>query len=281
VGIWLPDAVPLLTGAHNRLVRADWPAEVDLAPLESRELSAAERESAIAGWTGRMNGEYVAAAHFSQLASALLVAGVPIEVSACVSRIVGDELRHAELCARVVRHLGGDPAFRWEESPLLDFSGAEPLRAIFRHILGLACLSETVSLAILDRNLAAAEEPVAEVLRRIRADEAFHAEAGWAVAALVASWLPEGTVAAEIPRAQQALDDEFSLPIPADARTTTALLRLGSIAAEAYAAVVDGAKASAIARLATLPGAQAAQGAHAAQGAQIAQGAEPVRASTA
>ena len=264
--IWLPDPVPVLSGAYGRLIRADWPADVDLSPLADRELSPAERESAIAGWTGRLNGEYVAAAHFSQLASALLVAGVPIEISACMSRIVGDELRHAELCARVVRHLGGEPCYRWEQSPLLDFGDAEPLQAIFRHVLGLACLSETVSLAILDRNLAAADEPIADVLRRIRADEAFHAEAGWAVATLVAEWLPEGAVIAEIPRAIRALDDEFLRPVPGDARTTPALESLGSLAAEAYASVVDVAKAAAIARLAALPGAH---------------GAEPARASTA
>lgn len=234
--IWTPGEASLLKGAHDRLIKGDWPAEVRVA-FHAPELSAEELAAAKGGWQRRLNGEYLAAAHFSQLTSALLVAAVPLEFTTCFSRIVLDELRHADLCGRVLTCLGGVPALEWEVPPLLDFTGADAILVLYRHVLGLACLSETVSFHVLGMNLAAAEEPaIQEVLRRIRADEAFHSQIGWPLARFLAERIGTDAARAEIPAALAAVRQEFALNVPKGARLTPGLRRLGSVSPEEYEA---------------------------------------------
>src|SRR6185295_18656952 len=59
------------------------------------------------GWTQSGFREYASAASFAEIASCLLAAGAPIDLTAAAGDFVVDEVTHAELSARVAMPLGG------------------------------------------------------------------------------------------------------------------------------------------------------------------------------
>jgi hypothetical protein len=109
--------------------------------------------------------------------------------------------------------LGGNPTFNWEVSPLLEYPDAEDLLpSLFRHMLGVVCFSETVSLRILELHLGAAKEkPIVEVLNRIKLDESLHAEVGWPMAAHLAQRLDIQVLERELQNALLGVEKEFEI----------------------------------------------------------------------
>src|SRR6187200_3408196 len=68
-------------------------------------------------WAFRARAEVEAAARFSRLASRLSDVGARVEVVRMAESASSDEVRHAELCAELVRHFGGDPPARAAAHP--------------------------------------------------------------------------------------------------------------------------------------------------------------------
>src|SRR5262249_6176512 len=94
---------------------------------------------------------------------------------------VVDELRHARLCAAIVQALGGQaraPMVESEDIPRHDGVGA--LEGLLRNILDVACLEETVGVAVLEnRYRHARESTFRRVIAEILDEEIGHSRLGW------------------------------------------------------------------------------------------------------
>src|SRR5262249_47689565 len=66
------------------------------------------RQAAVAEWTGRMVDEQASSRLFAGLLPQMMRAGVDAQFQAAAADAVVDELRHARLCAAIIRALGGE-----------------------------------------------------------------------------------------------------------------------------------------------------------------------------
>jgi len=133
-------------------------------------------------WTLRSEEERRSAAVFSDLLALLADAEVPLDVLVEVHAIVGDEIRHAQMCADMARTLGA-PRPR---SQLLPRVGLEPItteerrRRALEIVLVEGAIGETISSALFAAGRRSTEEPQARAtLSRILEDEARHARCFW------------------------------------------------------------------------------------------------------
>lgn len=139
------------------------------------------------GWRARMVHEHHSAAVFSRLLPQLMAAGADLEFKTTVLRMSMDELRHASLCAGVVRLLGGEPEAETdlETQPLPAHEDATPRVAALRNVMFVGCMSETVSIALLTEERELTREPViVRVVDQLAADEVLHAKLGWSYLAV-------------------------------------------------------------------------------------------------
>lgn len=133
-------------------------------------------------WTLRSEEERRSAAVFSDLLALLADGEVPLDVLREVHGVVGDEIRHAQMCADMASALGA-PRPR---SQLLPRAGLEPITAEERRrraleiVLVEGAIGETISSALFAAGRRSTEEPQARAtLSRILADEAIHARCFW------------------------------------------------------------------------------------------------------
>lgn len=139
------------------------------------------RRAAIVTWRARMENEHASARVFTALAAQLEAAGLhhaAIEVAA----FADEEIAHGARCGAVVEALGGlavGEAHAAETFP--QHADACSLReAALRNVLAVACLSETVAVALIGAERAAMPEgPLRELLTSIWSDEIGQARFGW------------------------------------------------------------------------------------------------------
>jgi hypothetical protein len=151
-------------------------AAVDLLDPEPRSAVAAM-------WANRSAAELRVAAAFAAIAGALFEVGADPQVLAIVSRAVGEEVRHAEICRRIASRYQGTPV-AWPSpaaATLPQHEGATPNVCCAMHMIGMCCLNETIAGAYLQSCFAAAEAPLAKAaLSELLSDEIDHARVGWA-----------------------------------------------------------------------------------------------------
>ncbi len=135
-------------------------------------------------WGLRAQAEYRSAAITAQLLHWLIQAGLSQELLETATRIVGDELVHAQLCADVVEALGDD----WSPVPTevhhleMPRSPHGLMASILDSLLPNFLLGETLAVPLFNAMRIGAEQPqVVAALTRILADEAVHRAFGWAV----------------------------------------------------------------------------------------------------
>jgi hypothetical protein len=138
-------------------------------------------ERARTWWLQMMRTEYESASTFVEMAVALRAINDPIDIQAVVLRMSQDELRHAEISARVVTALGGEalisPAPSRRAGPHPDCG---PEEAALRAVIFGCCLSETVNAARLAKRYAETADPfIREAFRLLLADERLHAQFGY------------------------------------------------------------------------------------------------------
>lgn len=156
-----------------------WPAGGELLADDAR--AGLPLEIARAMWTQTAWSEYASAAAFAEIAAALLACGAPIDLVAAAGDFVVDELVHAEAAARVAGAVGGAVALEVALDRLVRPPAARaPLAAAAELIVRNCCVGEalTVPMLKLSRQVAGAGL-IADVLGRIVADEASHAQLGW------------------------------------------------------------------------------------------------------
>jgi hypothetical protein len=126
--------------------------------------------------------ELEAAERFRALAATLAASGASSRIVALAERAAADELRHASLCRQLVEHFGGrppqDPAI--VVHPLAP-PGVEIEQRLLYEVVALACVTETLSTALLAELVRAARDPVCKrALGSILRDEVRHSRLGWA-----------------------------------------------------------------------------------------------------
>ena len=196
-----------LGGAHRHQVHRDpWPAFESFDPTA---WTLEQRRTAAIQWAGRARNEHGSVQQFGQLTEVMASACVEIELLGVLARMITDEVRHAELCARMAVALwpeglasetqvyawpqprppwpdGPSPRERLEPEPRLAWAA--------RAILTACCLGETLSKPMLDALVIVTTEPIAEgVSRQILRDEHLHATFGFEALALIWPRLSDGS----------------------------------------------------------------------------------------
>lgn len=150
----------------------------------------ADIDAARLAWAGRIVDEYRSVAMFSELLHLLADMEAPYPALCTVHRLIGDELRHTELTARVVGWLGGhaDLAIDLANCGLAPREADEsPLDRALMLVARELVIGEQESIYALAAYRDATSEPAIKgVLELVLLDEVRHAAAGRALYALLA-----------------------------------------------------------------------------------------------
>jgi hypothetical protein len=133
-------------------------------------------------WTNGVFTEYASAAAFSELTTAMLQCGAPIDLVAMSADIAVDELFHVELSARLTMELGGAVPLDFDLANVAPKTtpGLRPLLRAAEIALTTSCVSESLSVPAMARSRALATEPlIRAVMERLLADEGPHARLGF------------------------------------------------------------------------------------------------------
>jgi len=144
-------------------------------------------------WATSASVEYNSASTFIEMAASLRALGDPIDVQAVALRMAQDELRHAMICARVARAMGGEPVFAGpNEFHVGPHADCGPEENALRHVIFGCCLSETVNAARLAKRYTETGDAfVREAYRSLLADERLHAQFGFFYLEHRRDWLRE------------------------------------------------------------------------------------------
>lgn len=143
-------------------------------------------------WLSRMVSEHRSTAVFAGLAAQLMAASAPLDFTAMALSMAQDELRHTELCADVVRAMGGEARCEADLTfAALPMHGrVTPEERALRNVVYGSCLSEMVNSARFVDALEEITEPVTrDATRRLLADEVEHARFGFSYLDAMAPWL--------------------------------------------------------------------------------------------
>lgn len=156
-------------------------AKTEALELEALDLTPEERQLAIMTWQQRMRNEHVSARVFAALIPQLMRAGINDGRLSEVAAMIEEELHHARLCASAAMALGGSAVTDLGTLPEVPrHEDAEPLEALLRNVISIACVSETIAVAQIQAEWeAAGPASLSALLRSILADEVGHARFGW------------------------------------------------------------------------------------------------------
>lgn len=151
-----------------------------------------DREAAQLGWALRIVDEYRSAVRFTTLLGDLLAIEAPYPALAAVQRLIGDELRHARLCARFSAAFGPLSELRVDLSDL-GWPGAPraPHERALEIVVRELSIGEGESIACMRSYRRAATDPAAiAVLDALLVDEARHFGTGQHLEALFLTTYP-------------------------------------------------------------------------------------------
>jgi hypothetical protein len=176
---WWLSGTPL-EAEHARLMRRR-AAPIPWSASTAAALTPAERARLGGTWTRRAQAEYLAVTTFSVLAIDLVAAQAPADVLSLCLRAGIDEVRHAELCLRMVEIYTGRRIIPPDVmSSLPDDVERTPLDQAIANTLLVSCVSETYATTVLAATREVTSDPTADaVLTSIYSDEVMHARLGW------------------------------------------------------------------------------------------------------
>jgi hypothetical protein len=194
----------LLRGKQRRRLLRD---PVSTPPLPERA-----RRRAAQVWAERHAFELEAAQRFDWLASEFDAVGASSTVRQLAERAADEERRHAELCATLSLYFGeadvrsGPPVVR-RVAP----AGLERKDALIYDVVALACVTETLSTALLGALVDRASDSLARrTMHSILRDEVRHSRLGWAYLAEAPSSRAMEAVSAHLPAMlRSTLSDEL------------------------------------------------------------------------
>ncbi len=176
---WWLSGTPL-EAEHHRLMRRR-AVPIPWAESTAAALEPAERARLAATWTRRSEAEYLAISTFSVLAIDLTAARAPADVLSLCLRAGIDEIRHAEMCMRMVELYSGERKLPpVSMSSLPDDPSRPKLHQALANTMLVSCVSETYATTVLSATRDLTKDPAAHaVLTAIYSDEVMHARLGW------------------------------------------------------------------------------------------------------
>jgi hypothetical protein len=149
---------------------------IDFSALDIAALPAGLVEEARVVWADRVRTEYQSIQIATRFLGEALAAGEPLDGVRRVSEVVGEEIRHTELCGRMCAALGGAASAPGDVASPLDNLHEVPLdERVIASAISLFLIAETFSVGYLRDLEARAGHPVTRaVLRAIAGDEAEH-----------------------------------------------------------------------------------------------------------
>lgn len=179
VSRWWLSGTPLET-EHQRLMRRR-AVPVPWAETTAAALTPDERARLGETWTRRAAAEYLAVSTFAVLAIDLVAAAAPADVLSLCLRAGIDEVRHAELCLRMIEIYAGKRVLPPPGmSSLPDDPKRPKLHQALANTMLVSCVSETYATTVLSATRDLTVDPTAqEVLTSIYSDEVMHARLGW------------------------------------------------------------------------------------------------------
>lgn len=192
----LRSAERLFARLHRSLLDAHTPA-IPWQALDPSVLDDETREATRRAWAARVLAEYRSLAVFTEVLARMPEAGAPLPAITSLTRLIQDEARHTELCARMAEALGGTHDCTLPPEALRVSSGRlRPALFIARQAVSMFCVGEAASVALLDELLAGVTDRcAAAVLRVIRRDERLHERYGLALARWAIARLDEDELA--------------------------------------------------------------------------------------
>jgi hypothetical protein len=156
----------------------------DWTRLDAGTLDDSVREELRRAWSARVVAEYRSMVVFSEMIARLPEAGMPLEVSCAASRLLSDEARHVDLCAKVADRLGGSADAMVTRAELrFSDEGLSAELFVARWTLSMMCVGECASVGLLKALADAADDPcISQVLDTLYRDEVLHDKFGWALA---------------------------------------------------------------------------------------------------
>ena len=144
-------------------------------------------ESARYAWASRAGSEYRSLIVFGELIARFGEMNLPLEVTSSASRLLTDEARHTELCARLADAFGGQQGSELAPGDVkLERRDLPAHLFVARWTASMFCIGESASVGILQTLLQHTTNPCIEaVLRILLRDEILHDRFGWALARLV------------------------------------------------------------------------------------------------
>ncbi len=161
--------------------------------LDPSVLPPGDIEIARRAWAARTVAEYRSMMVFGEIIARLPELRLPLEVMSAASRLLQDEARHTELCARVADALGGHEGVSLDASDLrLSRDGLSAQLFVARWTASMFCVGEASSVGLLRALIEHTTDPaIGVVLRILHRDEQLHDRFGWALARIVLVGLTE------------------------------------------------------------------------------------------
>ncbi len=182
----------------NQVHRDPWP---DFEAFDPSRYPHELRRRAAWQWIARAQAEHGSVHQFSAVTHALCEARAPMELLGALARLITDEVRHVELCARAALAIfpeGDDDFFRWRtprapwpDPPRIvaDEREAGELRLrgwAARAILTACALGETLSEPMLEALAVVSTDPLPRACsEQILRDERFHGRFGFEALAVL------------------------------------------------------------------------------------------------
>ncbi len=188
----LAASTPPIAREYQRLSEALERTASPPPPFDPRPYRPESIAAARSAWVERMSAEHGSFPIFTQLAVQLSEAGAAMDAEAVALRMAQDEIRHAELCGRVVVALGDEAAIAVPRvaPTLARHAGASPEERALRNVIYTTCLSEMVAVARFVDVIDQMEEPwLRDCTRRLLADEVLHGQFGFHYLETWAPWL--------------------------------------------------------------------------------------------
>lgn len=185
-----------LARIHRQQIERDrWP---EFDRFDPARYDPALRREAARQWAARARAEHGSIHQFSAVTHALCEARVGLELLGALSRLITDEVRHVDLCARMALACDPDgpraeperfawpvPGAPWPPAPG-PRARDELLAWAASAIMIACCIGETLSRPMLEALVVVTTDPVAsDVSRQILRDEHLHAAFGWDALALL------------------------------------------------------------------------------------------------
>jgi hypothetical protein len=184
-----------LHAAHRKLME-DHHRPVEWSLSQAATLPEDLRLDLAQMWRARTLSEHRSCGVFNLYALDLLGAGAPAEFLSMACRAALDEVRHAELFARVTSLYSGQPETPPPGIPSMPDDPSVPIRLqVAREALHLGISSETFSAVSLVEMHTRAKDPVIkQVAAVVISDEIYHARMGWAFVGSLLADDPRGEV---------------------------------------------------------------------------------------